>query len=182
MVFTPSAMQRRLVRDIESAGGIHADLTDARVVRIENRIPRFGEEITARFLAPEVGELDAISRNKGCYLGQEVVERILSRNVVSRLLTAIHFDSGGSASAGTKLRDGDRRAGEIVSAVYSPWLGHWVGLAYIRTDIIRPGAHLSFDGGRVTIAVNSGGSNPVAHTNFHRESLCGKLRGSCNAT
>jgi aminomethyltransferase len=165
MVFTPSAVQRRFVRDVESAGGIHADPADARVVRIENRIPRFGEEITARFLAPEVGELDAISRNKGCYLGQEVVERIRSRNVVSRRLTAIHFDSGASAKAGTKLHDGAVRAGEIVSAVYSPLFGHWIGLAYIRTDIIRQGASLSFDDGRVTIVGDSGTSNCLANGN-----------------
>jgi folate-binding protein YgfZ len=169
LVFTPSAMQRRFVQKIESAGGIRAESADARVVRIENRIPRFGEEITPRFLAPEVGDVDAISRNKGCYLGQEVVERIRSRNVLSRRLTAISFDSGAFAKAGTKLHDHDVRAGEIVSAVYSPWLGQWIGLAYIRVDLIRQGASLSFDGGRVTIAGDSGETSPVADTTFQGE-------------
>ena len=168
-VFTPAAMQGRFVCDIESAGAVHANQADTRVVRIENAIPRFGEEITARFLAAEVGEVDAISSGKGCYLGQEVVERVRSRNAVSRVLAPIHFDSGTSAGAGTKLHDGAVRAGEIVSAVYSPCFGCWVGLAYVRTDLLRLGVSLSFDSGRVTIGVSSpqsaaqaGGTHPSA--------------------
>jgi tRNA-modifying protein YgfZ len=156
MIFAPAAAQRELVLDIQMAGGIHANLSDARIVRIENAKPRFGEEITARFLAAEAGQLDAISSHKGCYLGQEVVERLRSRNAVSRILKPIRFDSGACAAAGTKLHDGDARVGEIVSAAYSPHFGRWVGLAYIRTDICRPGARLSFDSGRVTIAGTAG--------------------------
>lgn len=156
MVFAPAAVQRQLMMDIQTAGGVHANLADARVVRIENGKPRFGEEITARFLAVETGQLDAISSHKGCYLGQEVVERLRSRNAVSRLLRPIYFDSGASAVAGTKLHDGDVRVGEIVSAAYSPHFERWVGLAYIRTDVVRPGAKLSFDSGRVTVAEAAG--------------------------
>jgi tRNA-modifying protein YgfZ len=150
--FAPAAVQRQFVLDVEDAGAIHANPADARVVRIENAHPRFGEEITCRFVAPETGELAAISSDKGCYLGQEVVERLRSRNAVSRLLTPIHFDGDTSASAGTRLRYRDAHAGEIVSAVYSPHFGHWVGFAYIRTDLLRPGSSFSFDSGGVTIA------------------------------
>ena len=156
MVFVPAAVQGQLVADIQTAGGVHANLADARVVRIENAKPRFGEEITARFLAAEAGQLDGISSHKGCYLGQEVVERLRSRNAVSRVLGPIHFEHGVSAAAGTKLHDGDARVGEIMSAAYSPHFGHWVGLAYIRTDIFRPGASLTVDSGRVTITGTTG--------------------------
>jgi folate-binding protein YgfZ len=141
-----------LVRSIEEAGAVRASAEDARVVRIENGKPRFGDEITERFLAPETAQFHAISRHKGCYLGQEVVERLRSRNAVSRILTPVRFDSGSSAIPGTKLRNGDVRAGEIVSAAYSPRFGQWVGLAYIRTDIVRTGATLSFEFGSLTIA------------------------------
>jgi folate-binding protein YgfZ len=151
MLFVPPVAIAPLVRSIEEAGAVRASAEDARVVRIENGRPRFGEEITERFLAPETGQFDAISRQKGCYLGQEVVERLRSRNAVSRILTPIRFDSGSSAIPGTKLRAGDVRAGEIGSAVYSPRFGQWVGMAYIRTDVVRPGARLSFDSGSLTI-------------------------------
>jgi aminomethyltransferase len=84
-----------LVRSIENAGAVRASTEDARVVRIENGKPRFGEEITTRFLAPETAQFGAISRDRGCsYHGQEVVERLRSRNAVSRILTPVRFDSG----------------------------------------------------------------------------------------
>jgi folate-binding protein YgfZ len=152
MLFVPPVALTPLIRSIEKAGVVRASAEDARVVRIENGKPRFGEEITERFLAPETAQFHAISRQKGCYLGQEVVERLRSRNAVSRVLTPVRFDCGSSAISGTKLRDGDVRAGEIVSAAYSPRFGQWVGMAYIRTDVVRTGATLSFESGSVTIA------------------------------
>jgi tRNA-modifying protein YgfZ len=121
-------------------------------VRIENGKPRYGEEITARFLALEVSQPHAISLHKGCYVGQEVVERVRSRNAVTRILMPVRFESGSSATPGVKLRDGNMRAGEIVSAVYSPLFGYWVGMAYIRADVARSGMTLTFDSGRVTVA------------------------------
>ena len=154
MLFVPPVGLLSLVRSIENAGAVRASTEDARVVRIENARPRFGEEITTRFLAPETAQLHAISRRKGCYLGQEVVERLRSRNAVSRILTPVRFDSGSSAVPGTKLHNGDVRAGEIVSAAYSPRFRQWVGMAYIRTDVVRPGVRLSFDSGSLTIAGN----------------------------
>jgi folate-binding protein YgfZ len=152
MLFVPTVALTPLVRSIEDVGAVRASAEDARVVRIENGKPRFGEEITERFLAPETAQFHAISRHKGCYLGQEVVERLRSRNAVSRILTRVRFDSGSSVIPGTKLRNGDVRAGEIVSAAYSPRFGQWVGMAYIRTDVVRPGVRLSFDSGWLTIA------------------------------
>ena len=152
MLFVPPVALTPLVRSIEEAGAVRASAEDARVVRIENGKPRFGYEITERFLAPEPAQFHAISRHKGCYLGQEVVERLRSRNAVSRILTPVRFDSGSSAIPGTKLRIRDVRAGEIVSAAYSPRFRQWVGMAYIRTDVVQPGARLSFDSGSLTIA------------------------------
>ena len=153
MLFVPPVALTPLVRSIEDAGAVRASTEDARTVRIENGKPRFGEEITTRFLAPETAQLHAISSQKGCYLGQEVVERLRSRNAVSRILTRVHFDSGSSAVPGTKLHNNsDLRAGEIVSAAYSPRFGRWVGMAYIRTNVVKPGARLSFGSGSLTIA------------------------------
>ena len=141
-----------LISEIKNLGATLGSAEDARTVRIENGKPRYGEEITARFLALEVSQPHAISLHKGCYVGQEVVERVRSRNAVTRILMPVRFESGSSATPGVKLRDGDMRAGEIVSAVYSPLFGHWVGMAYIRADVARSGMILTFDSGRVTVA------------------------------
>ena len=53
-----------------------ATADDARTVRIEHGRPRYGEEITERYLVQETGQLHAVNFNKGCYLGQEIVERV----------------------------------------------------------------------------------------------------------
>ena len=96
----------------------HAD--DATVVRIENGRPRYGEEITERYLVQETGQLQAVHFSKGCYLGQEIVERVRSRAQIHRVLRRIEIDSSEVPPAGTKLKFGDADAAEIASAVFSP--------------------------------------------------------------
>lgn len=115
---------------------------DARVVRIENGRPRYGEEITERYLVQETGQLQAVSFHKGCYLGQEIVERVRSRAQIHRVLRRIEIDSKEPPAAGTKLKSGDADAAEIASAVYSPALSRVVALAYVRTPFSEPGSKI----------------------------------------
>ncbi|HLX44886.1 MAG TPA: glycine cleavage T C-terminal barrel domain-containing protein [Bryobacteraceae bacterium] len=115
---------------------------DARVVRIENGRPRYGEEITERYLVQETGQLQAVSFHKGCYLGQEIVERVRSRAQIHRVLRRIEIDSKEPPAPGTKLKSGDADAAEIASAVYSPALGRVVALAYVRTPFSEPGSKI----------------------------------------
>ena len=71
---------------LERSKAVHR--TPARCA-IENGMPRYGEEITSRFMALEVSQPHALSFHKGCYLGQEVVERVRSRNALSRVLMPV---------------------------------------------------------------------------------------------
>jgi folate-binding protein YgfZ len=151
LMFVPVEERALLIGRLECAGAVQASAQDARTVRIENGMPRYGEEITSRFMALEVSQPHALSFHKGCYLGQEVVERVRSRNALSRVLMPVRFSPSSSADAGMKLFDGNQRAGEIMSAVQSPMDGRWVGIACIRADIARKGKVLSFDSGSVTI-------------------------------
>src|SRR5581483_11164123 len=80
-----------------------ATAKEARIVRIENGIPRFGEEITERYLVQETQILHAIHSNKGCYLGQEIVERVRSRGQVHRVLAPVRIKTNTPPEAGTKL-------------------------------------------------------------------------------
>ena len=57
----------------------------------------------------------------------------------------VRFDSPSGATPGRKLCKGNMRVGEIMSATYSPLFGHWVGMAYIRTDAPRSGMILTLD-------------------------------------
>ena len=119
---------------------------DARTVRIEQGRPRYGEEITERYLVQEVALLDAVSFTKGCYLGQEIVERVRSRGQVHRLLRAIEIDAENPPAPGEKLSANGAEAGEIVSAAYSPALEKIVALAYVRTPSADPATTLTLDG------------------------------------
>ncbi len=111
-----------------------ANEADVRLARLENGMPRYGEDISERFLVQETQQGHAVHLNKGCYLGQEIVERVRSRGQVHRLLTPVRVLSNTVPSPGTKLVVNGKDAGEITSAMYSPSLGEVVGLAYIRTE------------------------------------------------
>jgi len=145
-IFTAVDDQRRLIQDLEGAGAVAATHEDATVVRIENGRPRYGEEITERYLVQETGQLQAVHFSKGCYLGQEIVERVRSRAQIHRILRRVEIESREVPPAGTKLKAGDADAGEIVSAVLSPALGKIVAMAYVRTPYSEPGIELNLNG------------------------------------
>ena len=130
-----------LIADLEHAGAVAATPDEATIVRVENGRPRYGEEITERFLVQETGQLQAVSFNKGCYLGQEIVERVRSRAQIHRILRRLEIDSTEIPPAGTKFE-----AGEIVSAVLSPALGKVAAMAYVKTPSSEPGTELSING------------------------------------
>jgi tRNA-modifying protein YgfZ len=111
-----------------------ATAEEARIVRIENGIPRYGEEITERYLVQETQALHAVHSNKGCYLGQEIVERVRSRGQVHRVLTPVRIKTNTPPAPGTKLTSDGNNVAEIASAVYSPALGEVAALAYVRTE------------------------------------------------
>ncbi|MGH9583535.1 MAG: glycine cleavage T C-terminal barrel domain-containing protein, partial [Bryobacteraceae bacterium] len=111
-----------------------ADAEAARAVRIENGLPRYGEEITERYLVQETQQMHAVHFSKGCYLGQEIVERVRSRGQVHRLLMPVRVKTNTPPPPGAKLTAGGADAAEIASAAYSPAFGEVVALAYVRTE------------------------------------------------
>jgi folate-binding protein YgfZ len=119
-----------VIRLIEAAGVRPAAPEDARVVRIENGKPRYGEDILETSLPQETEQMQAVSFNKGCYLGQEIVERIRARGHVNRHLTKVEIPE--PMPAGTKLTL-DGKDAEITSSIFSPALGKVIALAYVRT-------------------------------------------------
>jgi folate-binding protein YgfZ len=141
-IFTPAAEKASLLAQL--AGIPEATVGDARTVRIEHGLPRYGEEITERYLVQETGQLQAVNFSKGCYLGQEIVERVRSRAQIHRVLHGIEIETSDVPSAGTKLKSGEADAAEIVSAVYSPTLGKVVAMAYVRVQFAEPGTELAW--------------------------------------
>ncbi|MGD0015383.1 MAG: glycine cleavage T C-terminal barrel domain-containing protein [Bryobacteraceae bacterium] len=141
-IIAPSEEKERLVRDIEAAGATPASDEAARIVRIENARPRYSEDITARYLPHETQLLEAVHFNKGCYLGQEIVERVRSRGGVHRFLVQLEIEGQRVPPAGTKVTAGDREVGELTSAVFSPDRGQVVALGYLRLNELPPEAEL----------------------------------------
>jgi tRNA-modifying protein YgfZ len=133
-VFIPKERKEDLIRQLSDANIPQATADEAQIVRLENGVPRYGEDISERYLVQETQQLQAIHTNKGCYLGQEIVERVRSRGQVHRLLTPIRVETMQPPAPGTKFSAEGKDAGEITSAVYSPALGQVVGLAYVRTE------------------------------------------------
>ena len=141
-VFLPAEQKEDLTAALAAAGVPQATPEDARAVRIEHGRPRYGEEITERYLVQETGQLHAVHFAKGCYLGQEIVERVRSRAQIHRVLHRLEIEAVEPPPAGVKLVSGEAPAGEIASAALSPALGKVVAMAYVRTAFAEPGTEL----------------------------------------
>jgi len=145
-VIAPVEERARLVESLTATGVVAADPEAFRIVRIENGRPRYGEDISERYLAQETNQERAMHFQKGCYLGQEIVERVRSRGQIHRVLVPIQIEGEEVPQPGTKLQAGESNAAELTSAVFSPALGTVAALAYVRTDHSAPGSELTLEG------------------------------------
>jgi len=108
-------------------------------LRIQFGIPRYGVDIRERDLPQETEQARALNFNKGCYVGQEIVERIRSRGAVHRKFSGFMWANGDGVTPGTKVHLGDKEIGEITSARL-PGEGHpGLALGYIRREASVPG-------------------------------------------
>ena len=87
--------------------------------RISRGIPQFGQDIRERDLPQETGQMRALSFTKGCYLGQEIVERSRSRGAVHRQFGAFAVE-GPLPEPGTKIQADGKEVGEITSGAILP--------------------------------------------------------------
>jgi aminomethyltransferase len=144
--FCPAAEKPRLSDLLQNAGAPEASLDDARVVRLEHFKPRYGEDIFDSTLAQETQQAHAVNFSKGCYIGQEIVERVRSRGLVHRLLAGVEIASSAVPEPETRLFHGEENVGKMTSAAFSPALGKVVGMAYVRRELAEPGALLTVNG------------------------------------
>ena len=130
-VFCPAVYEPSLQRQFEEAGAVAATAEEARTVRIENSLPRYGEEIRDTSLPQETGQMHAVSFNKGCYLGQEIVERIRAQGRVNKKLQRVELEGDTLPEPGAKIAI-DGVEAEVMSSVLSAEPGKIVALAYVR--------------------------------------------------
>ena len=116
---------------------------DAQVISAESResfriacgIPKIGQDIRERDLPQETGQERALSFTKGCYIGQEIVERIRSRGAVHRVLTGFEVDAS-QLPAGTKIQAEGKDVGDITSVATIPTHDgeRLIALGYLRKE------------------------------------------------
>ena len=116
-------------------------------LRIEAGIPRYGPDLAEDTLPLEAGLLNALSFTKGCYVGQEIVERARSRGHVNWRLVGLFVDSSQVPAVGEKLIAEGKQIGEVTSACVSPSLCRTIGLAYVRREFQEPGTRLALGSG-----------------------------------
>jgi glycine cleavage system T protein len=118
-------------------------------LRIEAGIPWYGVDMDESRLVLEVGLAQAISFKKGCYLGQEVVERASARGHVNRKLSGLMLDSEASSAplpvTGDKVFYDEQEVGWITSAAWSPRLRRVIALGYVRREHLAVGTRLRID-------------------------------------
>ena len=124
------------------AGAAEADEEAVERVRIESGRPRFGVDMDHDTIPLEAGiEERAISRTKGCYVGQEVIIRVIDRGHgrVARRLVGLAIEGATVPSPADVIVGGEREIGRVTSAVLSPALGRPIALGYVHRDFVQPG-------------------------------------------
>jgi len=148
----------RLATAVRSAGGGLCGWEAAELVRVEQGIPRFGQDMDENNIPLEAGlERSTVSYSKGCYIGQEVLNRIHTMGQVTRLLRGLLLDASLSElpARGTRLTHGGKEVGYVTSAIHSPRLNAPIALGYVRREVNQPGTALQLagegGGGAVTV-------------------------------
>jgi len=141
-------------RQLASHDVHEADEDTVDVLRVEAGIPAFHRDMVEDTIPLEAGiESQAISMSKGCYVGQEVIVRVLHRGHgrVAKKLCGLSMDGGNVPSAGSVVISGERQIGNVTSAVLSIALGKPIALAYLQRDFLAPGTIVSVNGVRSVV-------------------------------
>jgi glycine cleavage system T protein len=143
-----------VVHEIERAGAAlalrWAGLQAQEILWVEAGLPRYGVDMDEENLLLETGLDQAVSFQKGCYIGQEVIERVRSRGHVNRKLAGIVLAGKSPAHRGDKIACDGKEIGKITSSVVSPGLHHAIALGYVHRDYLQPGMSVTVevDGGQ----------------------------------
>ena len=132
-----------LLADASGLGGLPCGTEALEMLRIEAGIPRYGVDFGEDTLPLEAGLLNALSFTKGCYPGQEIVERARSRGHVNWKLVGVAMDAAVPPARGESLLSEGRPVGEVTSACYSPSLNRPIALAYVRREVSERGVPLA---------------------------------------
>lgn len=151
-LFVPAAalgaVADKLLAAARTLGGGPAGWTALETGRIEAGVPRFGADFDAANLSAEAGlDARAVSFTKGCYSGQEVINRLRTFGNVAKALRGLRLPAGRLLPRrGDRLFHENRDVGHVTSAVESPRFGP-IALGYVRRECNAPGTRLALAAG-----------------------------------
>ena len=151
-VWLPPDNVRQLWDSLRAAGGAPVGSEALELQRIVSGIPRYGVDIRERDLPQETEQMRALNFSKGCYVGQEIVERIRSRGAVHRKFSGFVMNDGTHVSPGAKVMAGDKEIGEITSVTSLAGGQPELALGYIRREAGEPGKPVQIGTTTATVA------------------------------
>jgi folate-binding protein YgfZ len=135
----------------ESGGGF-LGYTALNSLRLEQGIPWFGYDFGEKQIPHEAGLQNShISYTKGCYTGQEIVERVRSRGQVNRTRVSLKFDTHEQPTPNSPLLFEGKEFGYVTRSGFSPSANAWIGMGYVRREKSVPESVLDLSGGTATV-------------------------------
>lgn len=144
-LFVPAVAMTAAMDKLRAGGAKLCGWQALEIARVEAGIPRFGADMDETNLPPETGmETRAISYNKGCYIGQEVIARIRTYGQVAKALRGLRLDKTAThlPERGDKVFFAEKEVGYITSSVRSPKLNVTIALGYVRRERNSVGTRL----------------------------------------
>lgn len=148
-----AGLWRILADVVQKHGGGPMGYEALSALRLAQGVPWFGYDFGEKQIPHEAGLQDThISYTKGCYTGQEIVERVRSRGQVNRRRVDLIFAGGGVPRAGEALTADGKEAGFVTRAAVPSFLPHAIGMGYVRKDHNAPGSTLHWSGGTAVVS------------------------------
>lgn len=142
-----------LLEAAQAHGGGPMGYTALSARRLEQGVPWFGYDFDERQIPHEAGLQDThISYVKGCYTGQEIVERVRSRGHVNRVRVLLKFAGVEPPAVGTAILADGKEAGQITRSAFSPALGCAIAMGYVRREHSAPESSMEAGGLSATVA------------------------------
>lgn len=137
---------------LQAAGANPCGLEATETLRVLEAIPLYGVDLNDRDLPQETAQTRALNFSKGCYLGQEIVERIRSRGKVNRQFRQFELRGARPETVPIELRSNDHPVGRITStaSLTSAGLAQVLGLGFIRLEVVERNEPIAYDGGVAT--------------------------------
>jgi aminomethyltransferase len=141
-----------LQEKVKVAGGGAVGYSALSALRLEQGIPWFSYDFGEKQIPHEAAlEKSHISYTKGCYTGQEIVERVRSRGQVNRRRVTLRFTGEAVPTSGEVLTADGKEAGYVTRAAFSPKMSRAIGMGYVRKENNEAGQELHWQGGTAAV-------------------------------